>query len=406
MLKHTLIGILLVGLVPTMHAFAQEIPESFVPVRPHSMGGAFTAIANDENAIWTNPAGIGRVRKARSRDTVHLVKFPNLILGANTKGREFIQGVQGKTSSEDIDQIAAQADKLGDKPFWANTSISPLVMFDFESSPAMIGGYSSSTLRAFLNEDNKQLANTGAISDVGGMLGLSVTDRSNRISFGAIARYVARYAYEDKVPLETLADPRALQSRIRNNANKSSATAIDMGFLWTFADFWFPTVGIAVLNAPTGCKDGYLNPFSRTRQKVCGTLFRGDFANEEAISTVDPTDVRYGVSITPRFGRKLAARIALDLHHNAIVSGDTVYGLDGIDITKRLHAGIELFTGNPLLPSPFSVALGLNQGFYTMGFSVNLGYLSLDFASFGTDISTTSKPREDRRLLGGLSVDF
>lgn len=383
---------------------AEEIPESFVPVRPNAVGGAFTAIANDEDAIWTNPAGIARIRKARSRSTVNLIKVPALVVGANTKSREFIQGVGN--NSDNADQIAAQADQLGDKPFWATTGAYPLMMFDIDSLPAVVGAYTTTTLKSVVNEDNPELANTNAISDVGGIFGVAFTNKSNRFNVGLQARYLARYAYEDKVPLTTLADGRALQKQIKDKSNKSTALAVDMGMLWTFADFWFPTIGVAVLNAPGGCRSDYLNPFSKSRINVCGTVFSGEFANEEAVSTVDPTDIRAGISITPRFGHKLGARIAVDMHHNVVIAGDKVYGLDGLDLIKQLHAGIEFFTGNPLLPSPLTFAFGLNQGYYTVGASVRLGALSLDFASFGRDISSTASPKEDRRLLGGLSLDF
>ncbi len=62
-LRHT--SLLLVALA-AWPANAEEIPEGFTGVRSIGMGDAFTAVANDENAIWTNPAGIGRSRKARS----------------------------------------------------------------------------------------------------------------------------------------------------------------------------------------------------------------------------------------------------------------------------------------------------------------------------------------------------
>ena len=65
---------------------AIEVPQHYTPVRPNALGGAFTAIANDENAIWTNPAGISRVRKARSRKTTNIVSFPNAVAGANADG--------------------------------------------------------------------------------------------------------------------------------------------------------------------------------------------------------------------------------------------------------------------------------------------------------------------------------
>lgn len=383
---------------------AEEIPESYIPVRPQAIGGAFTAIANDEDAVWTNPAGIARIRKARSRSAVSLIKVPNLVVGANTKSREFIKGIG--SSSENADQIAAQADELGDKPFWATTQLFPMMMFNIDDIPAVVGVYSRTTLKSVVNQDNPELANTEAISDLGGLFGVAFTDRTNRINFGVQARYIARYAYEEKVPLTTLADGRALQAQIKEKSNKSTALAVDTGFLWTFADFWFPTIGVAILNGPSGCRADYLNPFSKTRITACGTVFSGAFANEEAVSTVDPTDIRAGVSISPRFGHKLGARIAVDMHHNAVIAGGKVYGLDGVDVMKQLHAGIEFFTGNPLLPSPLTFGFGLNQGYYTVGASIRLGALSLDFASFGRDISSNSSPKEDRRLLGGLSLDF
>ena len=400
----TWLNITLVLATLTSNLYAEEIPESFVPVRPNAIGRAFTAIANDEDAVWTNPAGIARIRKARSRNTVNLTKIPGLIAGANTKSREFLRGVGN--SSTNADQIAAQADTLGDKPFWATAEAYPMMMFDVDKTPVVFGAYSTSTVSSQVNEDNKELADTNALSDIGGVCGFAITNQSNRLSLGVQGRYLARYAYEEKVPLSTLADGRELQKQIKKNANKSTAIAIDLGLLWTLADFWFPTIGIAMLNAPTGCKSDYLNPFTKTRSTICGTVFKGDFANKEAISTVDPTDLRVGISLTPRFGSKLGARIAVDMHHIALNAGNQIYGLDGIDLIKQLHAGVEFFTGNPLVPSPVTFGFGFNQGYYTMGASIRLGILALDFASYGQEISSVAKPKEDRRLLGGLSVDF
>lgn len=401
-----LIALCLAGVGPARYTAAEEIPESYVPVRPYGMGGAWTAIANDENAVWTNPAGIARIRKARSRKTVNLIKVPNLIVGANSKSKGFIEAVSDGTGTSSLEEVASKADDLGDKPFWAFAGAFPLIMFDMEDLPSVVGAYSGNTISSVLNSNDKSLANTEAISDVGGVYGLAFTDRSNRINFGIVTRYVARFAYEDKIPILEFSNVQVLQQRLKSQSNKSTALAVDLGFMWTFADFWFPTFGLAVLNAPTGCRSDYLNPFSKTRQTVCGTVFKGSFSNPEAISTVDPTDIRYGFSLTPRFSNKLGARVAVDMHHVAFVSGSKVYGLDGIDPIKLLHAGVEIFTGNPLLPAPFSVSVGLNQGYYTMGASVRLPYFALDFSSFGRDISADSSPVEDRRYMGGLSVDF
>ena len=42
-------------------AFAKELPAFYEGVRPLGMGGAFTAIADDNNAIFYNPAGLNRL---------------------------------------------------------------------------------------------------------------------------------------------------------------------------------------------------------------------------------------------------------------------------------------------------------------------------------------------------------
>ena len=107
-------------------AFAQEIPENYDPVNPAGIGGAFTAISNDENAAWTNPAGIARIRKARSRSTLNLTKFPNMAAGINYEAKSFAQSVKaGK------DALVEKSSKLKEsKPFWAMGESFPMMMMD------------------------------------------------------------------------------------------------------------------------------------------------------------------------------------------------------------------------------------------------------------------------------------
>jgi len=388
-------------------AFAQELPEHFHPVRPNAMGGAFTAIANDENALWTNPAGVARIRKARSRQALHLVKIPNMVLGANTKSQAFIRGVAGKKGNEsNVNQIADKADELGEKPFWSVIGIAPLIMFDMADLPSTVSIYSNTTLKSVVDSDDRNIARTEAISDVGGLYNITFTSMANQFNFGINFRYLSRYAFEDNIPIEDLANPSVLQARIKSGSNRTKALAVDAGIMYTFSDFWFPTFGLSILNLPTACQKDYLNPFSKQRERVCGTRFSGNIDNVDALSNLDPTNIRLGFAITPRIGRKLAARIALDIHHLGFTSGSNHYGLTDVPIQKLIHAGAEFFIGNPLTPSPFSYSVGLSQGYYTMGVSLRLAYLSLDFATFGRDISTDDKPVEDRRVMGGLSIDF
>lgn len=370
------------------------------------MGGAFTAVANDENSAWTNPAGIARSRKARSRNTLNLLKLPNLVVGANSEARNFYAGYKG-ASDKSVEGVIDSIDKIGDKPFWARAALYPVGLVDVSrETPMLFGALSSTTTKILVPKDDPTQARVEAVSDAGIITTLGFTTASNRFSVGLTLRPMARYAYEDNIPSESLLNKTEMRRRLKDDANKSQGLGIDAGLLYTIADFWYPTVGVAVLNLPTGCRDNYLNPFTEKRERICGNKFTGSFANDDALSTVDPTDARIGFSITPRLARKISARLALDVHQLPIVVGESEYGLKGIEASKLVHAGIEIFTGNPLQLSDFSVRAGYSQGFATFGASVNLGFLELAFATFGRDVSSTAKPIEDRRYLGSLSFDF
>jgi hypothetical protein len=54
--------ILAVSALGGSRASADILPQSETP-RAHAMGGAFTAISNDVGALFSNPAGLGDVRR-------------------------------------------------------------------------------------------------------------------------------------------------------------------------------------------------------------------------------------------------------------------------------------------------------------------------------------------------------
>lgn len=393
-------------LTPGSDASAEELPENFVPLRAIGMGGTSTAVSNDEHAVFTNPAGIARVRKARSRKTNNLTSFPNLVVGMNGESRDFYE-VLSRTDDKSVENILASSDELGNKPFWARASAFPVTMLELgKGNPTAFGLFANNRASSLISKEEPEVARTAVISDFGAVLGFALTDRSNRFNLGFSLRPTYRYAYEDKIPSDLLLDKTELPKRIKAGANASTGMGIDVGMMYTIADFWFPTVGVAVLNLPTGCKDDYLNPYSETRQTVCGTTYSGDISNPEALSTVDPTDIRVGASIMPRLTRKVAFRLALDMHHIHYANGTDNYGLSDIEILKTIHGGLELVLGNPLDPDNLTFRVGMNQSFFTMGATLAIGALVLEFASYGVDVSATAKPIEDRRYLGGITLEF
>lgn len=389
-----------------MPASGEEIPEHFSPISAPGMGGATTATANDDDSAWTNPAGIGRSRKARSRNTVNAFKFPNLFIGANTNSRAFYNAVKS-ASGDSVEGIVSDSDDLADKPLWVRIGAFPTMLFDWNrNQPMMFGLYSNTVTKAEVSSESPAEAQTSIVSDVGGVLTYGANTDSNRLNFGLQIRPIYRYAFENVIPSEDLTNKTTMQDHVKNDSNKATGLGVDAGMLFTLADFWFPTLGVSVLNLPTGCKEDYLNPFTEERQSICGTKYSGNLGNPDALSLVDPTDFRVGIAISPRMGHDMTMRFALDLHHLYVQAGSNYYGLPGIDTAKQLHAGVEMFWGNPLDIPPISLRVGANQGYYSMGVMANFGYISLSASTYGVDTSSSPAKKEDRRTIVALSSEF
>ncbi len=408
--------ILLLSLAQTPPLKAGELHENFIMVRSLGMGGAFTAIANDASAVWGNPAGIGRIRKARSQQKIHHVTFPNVIGGGNKSGSKFYTTLQkSQTDAQEniADTLQTGSSDLSETPLYVTAATSPLVYFSPSkySPPTVVGIFGTTCMNVMIDDSDdtdssNDTAQVESVSDTGLIMGLSWDNFANRLNFGLALRPMIRYSYNDKVDLTTLTDRSALQKAITTQGNSWNGVGIDAGFLFTVADFWFPTVGVAILNLPTGCQDDYLNPFEERRMAVCGTKFSGTTRNSEDTNIIAPTDTRIGLSITPRLSHDIGLRFAVDIHHIYYTSGDQTYGLSGIEPLRQSHAGIELFTGNPLLLSPFSLRAGVGEGFASLGATVRFSFITMEVASYGKDISTSTSPKEDRRIVGSLTGEF
>ncbi len=405
-------------LIQSTSLLGEELHDLYIPTRPVGLGGAFTALANDQSSIWTNPGGISRIRKARSRATNHLVSFPNISVGANTEGISLYNKIQEINDISDetekntkLTELISSAGSKG-KNSWINLSANPVYFFEpNRNSPIAVSFFSNTKLKISVEDVNKDTPSSSfqtiqSVADTGVSFGVGFSNFTNRLTYGLQMRAIQRQAYDDKLPLTTIIDNTALNSEIEKNGNTTQAVAFDFGFLWTVADFWFPTIGASIMNLPTGCQENYLNPFSEKRETICGTKYSGTVKNKDSLFLVDPTDARVGLSLTPRLTRGMALRIAFDLHHIPLKSGDNNYGLPEISTTKQIHGGLELFFGNPLKLTPLAVRVGVSQGFVTAGFTLRFWKIVLELAAYGKELASDESSQEDRRSSLAFSLEF
>lgn len=393
--------------------YCEELRENFLGVRPAGMGNAFTSFADDENSVWTNPAGIARVRKARSRNAVSLFTMPSWVMGGNAGGEKFLRKSLGKplsTGASVLEDILADAESASGDSIWVRMGIATVGFFDAPRGSPWAAGFVSNVKSKIISESamdglSEPIAVIDSVTDVGGVMTAGWTNRSNRINMGLQLRPTLRYGYYDKIPLSDILPK--FKSKIQEDSNNGVGVGIDVGFMWTMADYWFPSLGLVVKNIPTGCIDDYLNTFEEKRQRICGSKFGGTINNPESPYLLDPTDIRMGLSISPRISRDMTIRFAADLHHLYLTTDNvTYYGLPGVEPLKNLHAGAELYFGNPLEIAPMSFRVGFNQGFSSFGATLRLAALTLECAMIESDISSKSSGVKDQRFLANISLQF
>ncbi len=405
--------LLLVSLVSS-EVYAQNLQDKFYTVRPKGMGGAFASIANDKNAVWFNPAGIARMRKSRSNRKLHIFSFPNVQANWNQNGLNYITAMASGGDDEGLSDILTGNDSsFGTENIFADVGAFPLIGFDMKKkgqAPIIIGFYGQSKISSVVDTADLSSSNTTAATqamlEVGALFDIAYNNQSNLFSIGLQLRAAKRNDFEDVLSSEILLDKSQLMDSLKKYSNSTFGLALDAGMLWTFADLWFPTLAISIMDLPVSCKQKYLNPFSMTRQEVCGTVYQGDVKNEDSLAIVDPTNLMIGLSMTPRLTRNVGLRVALEMHNINLEVGEQNWGLSDIPLARKMHAGIELFFGNPLVPPPFSLTAGVNQGFLTYGINIKLGFVELGYAKYSENISTTSTTSEDERHIAELSFEF
>ncbi len=79
--------------VPAAANYGGELRELYRGARMTGMGGAFVAIADDEQAIWVNPAGLSGVRKTQLHYAVADIEFSNDIASELLSGTPTLQAL-------------------------------------------------------------------------------------------------------------------------------------------------------------------------------------------------------------------------------------------------------------------------------------------------------------------------
>lgn len=335
-------------------AGARELPRYFQGARPLGMGGAFTAVADDENALFYNPAGLDRVEEWG-------MAIVNPLVEVGEKGYRFYRDSQDADLDDTREVVDLLRDYLGEYIHYRAALFPHFVM-----KHLAFGVLGQGNVNVEPHNQAFPEAEVNAFGTVGAHLGVGYGFFGDRLRLGAGVKYLKAYRLEQ---IYTAADIAAdnFDDRVEDDVDRGSGIGFDAGAMYTFPVALRPTVAAVIQN------------IADTDLGAAGEL---------------PQQVNLGVSVGHDFSW-LTLTGAADW-----VDVNTQLGTDD-DFFKRLHLGIEA-----RLPKVLSVRTGLYQGYASFGATVDLWILKLDYATYAEEIGSGAGVRADRRHVFQASLGW
>ncbi|MCL0033534.1 hypothetical protein M1M99_01810 [Thermodesulfovibrionales bacterium] len=345
---------------PGYSVMAKGLPSFHEGIRPLGMGGAFTAVADDENALFYNPAGLSRI--------------PMLQLGIiNPLGAVSGRSIDLMRDAMDIDmnnvgQVSDLLEEYMGEHQHLRGSVFPHVGFSVVGVGVMVGGLMQGTFDAMIRSPAWPAMHVDFITDKALLAGAGLELPLTGLSAGIAIKYVYRRSLSEVYTAVDIAAP-AFEDRLDDDLKSGSGVSADIGVMYELA----------------------LIPLVDTRVAlVAQNIPQMDMGDAKDIKS----QLNAGISFTKSFAG-FRALFALDYRDITKNIGDSN------DIPKRIHMGAEL-----QLPMILAVRAGLNQGYLTAGATIDLWALRFDLATYAEEVGVYAGQREDRRYMAQISLGW
>lgn len=347
--------------VASAASFNGEIDEFYTGVRSLGMGGVYVNTVNDETALLTNPAGLGKLR-----DYTFTIVDPELHGAfANTE-------IVNVTNFMDALSIQGLLDRLNQTrgQHWH----SKMQLFPSFVAPNFgIGLLAKYQMNAAVDPAGTTYR-LDYVNDWALALGYNFRMYGGIVKVGVTGRFVNRSEIHDNL------DPGSTGLTVAGIAREGMGIAADAGLILTAPIAGLPALGFSVRDAGNTSYN-----------------FREGMFNATALRPQDTEQtVDVALSFQPILGNRTRATIAFEYHG---ITTPLVESQE--DATKRSHAGIEFNFADFAF-----VRAGANQGYWTAGLEFATEKFQLQVASYGEEIGNPNGRREDRRWVGKFALRF
>jgi len=350
-----------VGLLLASSAWAAPYRSFHMGARPLGMGGAFTAVADDQNAINYNPAGLSRTRSFG-------LGIVNPLVEASEDSYDLYKDFDD-IDQDDTEEVSDLLKKHVGENNHIKVAADLYTGFRIGNAGVMVAGVARGYVdMAIRNPTYPELHLSSAV-DYGGQVGVGYElPMVPGLSLGVGVKALSRKSIDEVYTAKDIADD-DFEDTIEDDQKDGSDASFDLGLLWSREIEGVTTVSLG---------------------------FAGINIKEMDFGEARDQKAQYnaGVALAQTFfGFTLTE--ALDYH-------DITDNLAEDDSTeKKLHMGAEL-----KFPMLLAVRAGLSQGYYTAGATVDFKVIRFDVATYGEEMGVYAGQKEDRRYVAQVSMGW
>lgn len=356
-------------------------PSHFVGIRPAAMGQAFTAVADDQNALYYNPAGLAK-RDSWSLEILSPYAGVNQYLIENMDAFEDLaklgQSGSGGNTDKFVEDLKPILTALSGENHFLRVGINPyFVMRNFG-----IGVY--------VNEEAEVVPHGNALpnildfqnqTDVDVRLGGGYRFFGDKLAVGGAASWHARgVVLLDNLGVFDLVDISKDKAKrddfLKQSVRLGYGIGLDAGMLFTPVETWTPTIGLSIMN------------IGDTKfRKIKSSSSKFDAGTPDAL----PQTVNMGASVTPTFGSWFL-RGALDFRDVNLPTPAS---------QKPALGGEAGFKGKWISGA---VQAGLSEGYASGGLELRMIVVNLRYATYKTERGYFPTQNPERRHLLGVKI--
>ncbi len=387
-------------IIPILLVFLMTLPSSGAEgwylqrSRPMAMGGAFVALADDENCLVYNPAGLSEIHGMGKFAAdmlpipvsgsalpipmpagVSVIPLPTSFGLASTKDLTAISQIYSTLAAGglDVENAINLIEQFGSFPF--KIMIRPSLAY--AGSNLGFGLYSRLLEPEIFFRDGAPIPTLGLRVDmeIMGMVGLSVSPTDiegkgyNPFSVGVNIKYISRYWFDET---KTLLD---FDTFTDTTVYRETGLSFDLGALVKISDYFM--IG--------GAYYDLLRNFTRNEMDLSINLTSQDLMTEIMNGFTTGTPSRsYSPSILSTLRMGVASYLIKGAGVQLILTADMGYILNfDVDLRKKLHFGTELSLGRTLF-----LRFGINQGYPTFGFNLDTRLIDINITYFQNEYET------------------